>query len=464
RVSRFVGDLNPEAQLLEKTPSSRASSRASSHERGDIGVWVKEGRHHKTNDNDAAKTEVPDPQSPGSETSEIEPQGDIQYAAITTLEGDIRAAANFKLPDKPDVLALLDIYFSHVNNIVPVVEEESFRHAYEKSRVPFVLLLAVILVSCRHEVAKPHLRFSIDGTPLEARAFARAVAATLTALLKAEVERDKLTLIQTLMLASMHAEGPTGNEDASLRLSAAVHHAGTIGLHLPRNLGSSEDRRTTRLFWALWSLDRLNAGINGRAVFIHERDVEERPTTFCDDPSDKQKYGPFELWLKITALLDKVIALYRPSKTLEVPWENGFPTFEEVVGEDAGNLTPEQIAMFELYYHSVAILSCRLRHSTPLPPSAPARILQSLSALRITKVANEENLGMLPPIPVIPYALTLSMTVAYRQFRESKLHIHKMRARADWERAHRALAALGKQWWSAEALARLGAQAMERIE
>jgi len=120
--------------------------------------------------------------------------------------------------------------------------------------------------------------------------------------------------------------------------------------------------------------------------------------------------------------------------------------------------------MFELFYHSVAILSCRLRPSTPLPPSAPSRILQSLSALRIVKIAAEENLGMLPPIPVIPYALTLSMTVAYRQFREAKLPMHKARARTDWEKAHRVLAELGNQWWSAEALANLGQQAMDRVE
>ncbi|EJU05414.1 hypothetical protein DACRYDRAFT_29109, partial [Dacryopinax primogenitus] len=265
--------------------------------------------------------------------------------------------------------------------------------------------------------------------------------------LKAEVERDKYTLIQTLMLASMHAEGLNGNEEASLRLSDAVHHAGTIGLHLSRGIGAGEDKRNLRLFWALWSLDRLNAGINGRAVIIHERD-----------------YGAFDLWLKITSFLDKVIALYRPSQKLETPWEHGFPTFEEVVGEDAETLTPEQIAMFELYYHCVAILSCRLRHSTPLPPSAPSRILQSLSALRIVKISNEENLAQLPPIPVIPYALTLSMTVSYRQYREAKLQMHRMRFRADWERAHRALAALGNQWWSAEALAKLGQHAMERIE
>lgn len=84
--------------------------------------------------------------------------------------------------------------------------------------------------------------------------------------------------------------------------------------------------------------------------------------------------------------------------------------------------------------------------------------------MRIHSIVVSECAGNLPPHPIVPYAISLSMGVSYRQLRSSRLITHYDRAKASLEACCSLLEDLGSQWYSAEAMARLGRKALQQID
>lgn len=91
-------------------------------------------------------------------------------------------------------------------------------------------------------------------------------------------------------------------------------------------------------------------------------------------------------------------------------------------------------------------------------------IRQGLAAIRIYSIVAEECENNLPPHPIVPYAISLSMGVSYRQLRSSKLITHSNRAKASLVACCSLLEKISLQWYSAEAMARLGRRALYQIE
>jgi len=118
----------------------------------------------------------------------------------------------------------------------------------------------------------------------------------------------------------------------------------------------------------------------------------------------------------------------------------------------------------ELYYHCVAILSCRYKLTDNLDGTRISSIRQGLAAIRIYSIVAVECENNLPPHPIVPYAISLSMGVSYRQLRSSKLITHSNRAKASLEACCSLLEKMSPQWYSAEAMARLGRRALHQIE
>lgn len=145
----------------------------------------------------------------------------------------------------------------------------------------------------------------------------------------AELEPDRLTRIRVLALMSLHCEGYEGAEAASLHLCQAIHQAQTVGLHLQRPGWTAADP-LTKLFWCLWTLDKLHASLGGRPILLADCDIGiGKP-----DLNARQTRGAFEVWLAISDLLATVISFYRPSAETTCGWEEGFPAFEDIVGEN----------------------------------------------------------------------------------------------------------------------------------
>lgn len=68
----------------------------------------------------------------------------------------------------------------------------------------------------------------------------------------------------------------------------------------------------------------------------------------------------------------------------------------------------------------------------------------------------------LPAVPVIPYTVTLCLTVSYRQCREC-LSSNVVRAMRHLESSCRVLEELANQWWIAEAMGKMGQRAREKL-
>ncbi|OAA57011.1 Transcription factor [Niveomyces insectorum RCEF 264] len=456
QTSRFIGHLNPEARLIARTRHNSPSSdndnddddeRAEREERDHLGVWCR----------------VPAPRH----VAQPRPA-----SASLLLQRYVNVIREFEIPDAAVCAALTDIYFATVHRFLPMVDEAAFRRDLAAGTVPIALLLAVLLAACRDSRAAPHLWFpsATDGraggsrrTPLQTREFAQRVYTHLASLLKAEAETDKVTLIQVHALVSLHCEGPSGNEAASLHLFTAIHYLQVLGMHLPRADETDTSGRFSIIFWSVWSLDRLNAAQYGRPTIIHEQDMANKAAFACADAAQRRRYAPFLVWLALTDLLDKTISYYRPGADPTCTgWEEGFPSFEEVLSGHDRDIPVQLLYVLEVYYHAVAILTSRFREWNPVTASNASSMRQALSTMRMLQMAQETPLADVSALPVIPYAMTLCMTVTYRQCRECLSSVVG-RATKHLVTACTALDDLASKWWMAEAMAKLGRQALGKI-
>ncbi|KAJ5721133.1 uncharacterized protein N7483_009067 [Penicillium malachiteum] len=450
-TGRFVGDLNPEAFIRE-----RLDEPSSNPLRDRIGLWISsptqgDRDHHlrssrRTADHEASPA-VPPSSTPNPQA--VEKLLNRRYASAMQ--------SCHRLPTRTRE-ALTGIYFSKINHIIPLLEMSTCVNAQAEGSISMSLERSICLVAAKDIEAGPHLRLVEEGPIVSTRQFCTDIYNGLTVAMDAGLESDRLNRIRILSLMSLHCEGHEGAEAASLHLCQAIHQAQTIGLHLDRPLADaiSEDP-LTKLFWGLWTLDKVHASIGGRPVLLADRDIGIQKPNF-------RVSGAFGVWLAISDLLATVISYYRPSAGSISGWEEGFPAFEDIVGDDHGDLDFPTLGLLELYYHCVAILSCRDKLTEGHDGTKLSSIRQGLAAVRIQSIVASECSGQLPPLPIVPYAIALSMGVSYRQLRFSKLITHSNRAKASLEVCCSLLEDLSPQWSSAEAMARLGQKALQQFD
>lgn len=319
-TERFVGDLNPEAFIREKldeTTGNRLRDR--------IGLWISspsiQGRDHDVHDSRHTADK--------KDFSALPPAPTLDRRAIEEFLNQRSSSAIQACGQLPKTTRepLTAIYFSKINHIIPLLEMDSFVNAQAQSSVSNFLERAICLVAAKDQEALPYLRLIEEGPVVPTRQFCSSIYSGLTVAMDMDLESDRLTRIRILALLSLHFEGSEGGEAASLRLCQAIHQAQTLGLHLDRPDRTSEDP-LVKLFWGLWTLDKMHASIGGRPVLLADRDIgipRPKPHT----------RGAFGVWLAISDLLATVISYYRPSAVSTSGWEEGFPAFEDIVGDDA---------------------------------------------------------------------------------------------------------------------------------
>ena len=234
-----------------------------------------------------------------------------------------------------------------------------------------MLLQAICIVASKHADAAKVLCLRDDSQPLSPRDFSQTLYNAVIVGIEAKLEKNRVVLIQVLALVSLHCEGPDGAEQASMHLAQAIHHAHTFGLqfgHQWKNQISESQGNMEDVFWCLWSLDKINACMNGRPLLMHDRDNSLRQL-----PTDPEKRSsPFGIWLQISEMLDKVIDYYRPGSRSaeETGWEgDDFLGFEEMVGDGEDKL--DGPIMSELAFLTQKIdesTADTYRPSLPLPP------------------------------------------------------------------------------------------------
>jgi hypothetical protein len=126
--------------------------------------------------------------------------------------------------------------------------------------------------------------------------------------------------------------------------------------------------------------------------------------------------------------------------------------------------TKLHIATIEALYHAVAILSCRSRTWADPRRSSTSYLRQSLSTLSLSSTVGRELHDQLVLFPFIPYAISLSLSIAYREMRHSKVPLHRARARAQFQTICDMLSGLEGVFWSASTTAEMGRKMIREMD
>lgn len=242
----------------------------------------------------------------------------------------------FSMPLRPNRDALIRLYCESVDKVLPLLDRDQFVKLHNIGQAPTLLLHAVLLVAARHPQASQYLgRQSV-------RQFCATTAAKIRALLFADVEQDRLTLVRIYALLSLHAEGPDGLENSCADIQKAMHYAISLGLHHEKPFVEKEE--LNRLWWTLWCMDRINACVNARPLIIDLKDTGLKFIT-------EQEHKNLGRLVKMCYKLERVIYLYRPSESNKVVPPDVNDMF---VGDDTFN--PFQ-AILALLHHTAVILA-----------------------------------------------------------------------------------------------------------
>lgn len=454
---KFVGDLNPESVLTDLTQRSKDSPRISR-----VGIWVEQSRLEQEQFRRQQEAAARNGGTVETDAA-VKKQAAVQrYSKVErgrrTLTGHqknyLQAVGALRVLPKATQDALITTYVACIDPLFPIIDCKKLLQEYTNGEASVFLIQAMCLVTCKTEEAVPYLRLYEDGPLMEPIPFARALHTGLDAAMKADLEADRFTKVQIMTLMSLHNDGPGGIEESSLHLTMAVHDAQTTGLHI-NTPGRTRNDQAAMLWWTLWTLDKFNACLGGRPLIIADRDIDiERPTQ-----ENNVRSQTMAVWLAMGELLDQVIEYYRPQVDPEISgWEGDFPTFEELISNcSIDMLSDSQRNLLEISYNIIGILSCRA--GGPTSRSYNRRIV---SADRIQRLTADARQAHLPPIPLVPYAVSLSLTVAYRGLRDS--HCDPVKTQSDLAARCDILESFSKIWWTADAMAKLGRKALKSIQ
>ncbi|OQE20456.1 hypothetical protein PENSTE_c013G07835 [Penicillium steckii] len=342
-TERFVGDLNPEAVIRE-----RLDAPGDSPFRDRVGLWIE-----SSTQNDAKSDKR---QLSGTNSQSTLPRGStIDNERITSLLHQRYLSAMQACHPLPKSTRekLTTIFIAKIHPLIPILDIESLHKDQANSSASTFLDRAICLVAAKDTSVSSDLILQEGGPILSTRQFCTDIYKGLTTAMEAELEPNRLTRIRVLALMSLHCEGHEGAEAASFHLCQSIHQAQTIGLHLDRPGRTSTDP-LAKLFWCLWTLDKMHASIGGRPVLLADRDIGvSKP-----DSRVEGARGAFAVWLAISELLATVISFYRPSTEVTSGWEEGFPAFEDIVEEHTnGDVEFSTLEKISLQWYSAEAMA-----------------------------------------------------------------------------------------------------------
>lgn len=446
--SRFVGDLNPEGMFIEATAPATAREAA---QNGEVGVWLPSSAFGGSG---GASSQFITARPPAIMDQFLLPF--VREHCLTCL------------PPDEDYFKLRAVFVQKIHPIFPVVPVSHLNNPPD-SPTEILLRQLVCLAAASDPDMLGHLRLKNQNNKrLAPQDFAHALSASIRAILETSMIPDRVMHIRALTILSLYTQ-PTCAEEADLPAQLggrAIHHIQTLGLHLLRYDAPNCDD-LNNLFCAVWAIDRINAAVYGRPCLIHERDVGAN-----FDRVLRRRPPCFRLLLNIVQWLDQVIELYRPGPSADA---HGYqkvayidlPVLEAmIVDADALKVPSSLIATVETLYHAVIILSCRLPRpgtvpaaSTIPPPSANAR--RSLAAERIACAVPRDCLS---PVPFVPYAISLALSVEYRKMRHSRFPMFRARAMTAFRRNCELLRPYRNHFWSANVVTSLGERVLKEME
>lgn len=223
-----------------------------------------------------------------------------------------------------DLIKLIQIYFFKINSILPVIEEEEFWKSYQQNTISSIIVYSIVLIISNDDLAKPILMKSLrncDLTKFEThlQKYQEDLEFKIRQLLLVLPELgdiDKLNrLITHVLILLQFGFNNYASEQSSQDLTDAINNAMSLLIHfqsLHDKLISEglvdKLRYLGELFWTLFILDRFNAMINFKAMFIKREDFNVQL------PIENEYLMKL---VKVTfSLEDMLVSVYQPKNNL----------------------------------------------------------------------------------------------------------------------------------------------------
>ncbi|KAI1444484.1 hypothetical protein F5Y02DRAFT_156142 [Annulohypoxylon stygium] len=381
------------------------------------------------------------------------------------------------LPPRRDYEALIQIFKEEIHPIMPIVDfntQALTEPANGDNPASIIMRQAICLATCKSASARPHLNLPGDENETTLAHTPRSFADMLFGALKIAQDiglvSDKVELVQVLALMTFHSYGPDGDDEVARLFGQAVHFAYSAGLHYPSPPeGPISEARRVELLCTLFALDKIIAMTSGRPTIIHNSEI-------CLPAQNgivmDTLLPGIKLLFFLSKMLDQVLGLYRAQPSDEIVkescvWEASWPEFEDLARDcRIQTMKPPLQACLELLYHVIGVVSYRPPQSpvehypkaapdSKLPPAIQcAKVRHKYCAQKITFLL---SLGT-SRLPFIPYAASLSLTVALRNMSQATLESTKTMAKGDVERSLGVLEGLAETYWHAESAGTIGRQ------
>ncbi|KAK0721371.1 hypothetical protein B0T21DRAFT_386251 [Apiosordaria backusii] len=391
------------------------------------------------------------------------------------------------LPTESEWLFMRDMYLRKIQPIFPIFDRETLIDLPQEKSVREAIQAAVCLaISTDPEV---HGRLTLGSRSQDGKGWVREsvdyedYSQALANFINTRIKSRELPLIynlQVMGITCLYWQPEEVNErSAPLNLFGnLVSIAASHGVHLElqgKGHLASDQRNPPgsgkRLFKCIYALDRLLAAFSGRPVMFHNDDLMDQPKADPDDPPS------FRLFMSLIHVLDQVVEMYRPRPTVTYI---DIPVYEQMALDVGAQCEPEIIlTTLEVLYHAIGVLSVRMTRErfatapendsnktvTPvsyqhLPPSS-VNARRSHASDRILDVVSAYKLS---PFPFVPYALSLSLSVAYRKWKFSKLPMFRTRGKADFLKVASAIRAFCPIWANARLSSELGNAVVRNLE
>ncbi|OKL61767.1 hypothetical protein UA08_02465 [Talaromyces atroroseus] len=360
-----------------------------------------------------------------------------------------------ELPSEQPLSKLLTYYAEEVYPVFPIVNIKSFETDIDRNSKILLSQAMCLIASMSPQCTEFLYLRGRDDLLLDPRLFANRLFCAMRCVIDVGTITNKMVQLQALGALSLYSEGQEGPTLAAQFCAKMIQLVQTLGLHVQMENKHEEEHAVTALCCA-WAIDRMNAAIHGRPVSMHERDIG-RDFNECIEAQSPA----FRLLLRVVSQLNQVIDLYRPQKNTK-PAETEFicPRFEDlVISAHGANLEDKFLNTIEVLYLAVVIVSCRNREK---PTHNRAR--QLLAASRITSLVRQEYGNELMIFSFVPYAVSLSLSIYYKQMRYNKVPLYRQRARSELQSTCDLLDQLSEHFYISYMMAKVGRATLAEMD
>ncbi|KAI8341917.1 fungal-specific transcription factor domain-containing protein [Chlamydoabsidia padenii] len=214
--------------------------------------------------------------------------------------------SSWQLPPKPVVDRLVEMYFTKMNDYLPIIDEEEFMDMYRKGgdavSKPLLITICRVTIRMLPETDPVVQEYHLDRTTMFWD-FVRQMESNY----ELDFMEPQIECIQILLLNSANADRWCPKSTDWLATSIAVKMAQDLGLHRSNTTKWTAPPRLVearkRLWWCAYIVDRWVCASLGRPLTVNDADCDlEYPVI-----GEHGKYTAFVSIIKLSGLLGDVL-------------------------------------------------------------------------------------------------------------------------------------------------------------